>query len=59
MKGAFEVANRMYGLHFKKLDNIQTWHEDVNVYEVLDEDKSHIGILYEDLFPRSTKRGGA
>ena len=59
MNGAFEVANRLYGLHFKKLDNIQTWHEDVNVYEVLDEDKSHIGILYEDLFPRSTKRGGA
>ena len=59
MKGAFEVANRLYGLHFKKLDNIQTWHEDVNVYEVLDDDKSHIGILYEDLFPRSTKRGGA
>ena len=59
MSGAFEVANRLYGLHFKKLDNIQTWHEDVNVYEVLDEDKSHIGILYEDLFPRNTKRGGA
>jgi len=59
MKGAFEVANRLYGLNFKKLDNIQTWHEDVNAYEVLDEDSSHIGILYEDLFPRSTKRGGA
>ena len=59
MKGTFEVAKRLYGLHFKKLDNIQTWHEDVNVYEVLNEDMSHVGILYEDLFPRSTKRGGA
>ena len=59
MRGAFEVAKRLYGLDFKKLDNVQTWHEDVNVYEVFDEENSHIGILYEDLFPRSTKRGGA
>ena len=59
MSGAFEVAKRLYGLNFKKLDNVQTWHDDVNVYEVLDEDHTHIGILYEDLFPRSTKRGGA
>ena len=44
---------------FDKLDNIQTWHEDVNVYEVKDSDGSHIGILYEDLFPRKTKRSGA
>ena len=48
----------MYGLEFVKLD-IQTWHEDVNVYEVKDEDGSHVGILYEDLFPRETKRSGA
>jgi len=59
IKGAFEVAKKLYGLGFKKLDNVQTWHEDVNVYEVLDEDNSHVGILYEDLFPRSSKRGGA
>ena len=59
MKGVFEVANRLYGLNFKKVDNVQTWHDDVNVYEVFDEANSHVGILYEDLFPRNTKRGGA
>ena len=59
VKGVFEVAHKMYGLNFSKLDNIQTWHEDVNVYEVSDEDGSHVGILYEDLFPRETKRSGA
>ena len=59
VNGVFEVAKRMYGLDFIKLDNIQTWHEDVNVYEVKDEDGSHVGILYEDLFPRETKRSGA
>ena len=59
VNGVFEVAKRMYGLDFVKLDDIQTWHEDVNVYEVKDEDGSHVGILYEDLFPRETKRAGA
>ena len=59
VNGVFEVAKRMYGLDFVKLDNIQTWHDDVNVYEVKDEDGSHVGILYEDLFPRETKRAGA
>ena len=59
VKGVFDIANRMYGLSFNKLDNVQTWHEDVNVYEVADEDGSHVGILYEDLFPRETKRSGA
>ena len=59
VNGVFEVAKRMYGLDFVKLDDIQTWHEDVNVYEVKDEDGSHVGILYEDLFTRETKRAGA
>ena len=59
VKGVFDIAHKMYGLNFTKQDNIQTWHEDVNVYEVTDEDGSHIGILYEDLFPRETKRSGA
>ena len=59
MQGAFNIAKKLYGISFKKLDNVQIWHEDVNAYEVVDEDGSHIGILYEDLFPRNTKRGGA
>ena len=59
VKGVFDIAHKMYGLNFTKQDNIQTWHEDVNVCEVTDEDGSHIGILYEDLFPRETKRSGA
>ena len=59
MKGVFEVASKMYGLNFIKLDNVQTWHKDVNVYEVKEENGEHVGLLYEDLFPRESKRGGA
>ena len=59
ISGVFEVANRLYGLDFKKLDNIQTWHKEVDCFEVSNSDGSHVGILYIDLFPRSTKRSGA
>ena len=59
IQGAFEIANRLYGLQFKPMKNIQTWHKDVNVYEVQEENERHIGVLYVDLFPRESKRGGA
>ena len=59
INGVFEVASKLYGLKFKKLENIQTWHEEVDCFEVNNSDDSHVGILYIDLFPRSTKRSGA
>ena len=58
LNGAFLVAQRLYNLSFQKLKNIQVFHPDVEVYEVLEEQK-HIGLLYIDLFPRSTKKSGA
>ncbi len=57
--GVFNVANKLYGLNFEKLDDIQVWHEEVVVYKVLDESNNYLGLLYQDLHPRSTKRGGA
>jgi len=59
INGVFEIAKRLYGLDFKLLENIDVYHEDVKVYEVTSNEGDHIGILYEDLFPRSTKRSGA
>ncbi|NQT26056.1 M3 family metallopeptidase [candidate division KSB1 bacterium] len=58
-QGAFDVANKLWGLSFEKQDNIQVYHKDVEVFEVKDIDGSHIGILYTDFFPRASKRGGA
>ena len=59
INGVFDIAKKLYGLNFKQLDNIPTYHEEVKVYDVTDSDGSHIGLLYEDLYPRSTKKGGA
>ncbi|HLR00084.1 MAG TPA: M3 family metallopeptidase, partial [Sphingobacterium sp.] len=58
-EGAFETAAKLYGLSFVALNNVPTYHEDVEVYEVKDRDGSHLGLLYMDFFPRASKRGGA
>ena len=57
--GAFAVANKLFGLTFKKRDDIPLWHPDQEVFEVFDADGSHLAILYMDWFARESKRGGA
>ncbi len=58
-EGAFMLANELWGITFEKLDDMPVYHEDVNVFEVKEEDGKHIGIYYEDRHPRESKRGGA
>ena len=55
----FGLANRLYGITFHELDNVPVYHEDVKVYEVKDNDGSHLALFYADFFPRASKRGGA
>ncbi|MBD3891778.1 M3 family metallopeptidase [Olleya marilimosa] len=57
--GAFQVANKLFGLQFKKIDTIDKYHEDVMTYEVLDENNELVSIFYADFFPRAGKRNGA
>ncbi|NGM65693.1 M3 family metallopeptidase [Sphingobacterium sp. SGR-19] len=58
-QGAFDTANKLFGLSFVALSNVPTYHEEVEVYEVKDSDGKHLGLLYADFFPRESKRGGA
>ena len=55
----FGLANRLYSITFHELDNVPVYHEDVKVYEVKDNDGSHLALFYADFFPRASKRGGA
>jgi len=57
--GVFKVAGKLYGLRFKEVNNVQVYHPDVKVYEVLDELNKHVAVFYADFFPRAGKRGGA
>lgn len=57
--GIFKVTENLYGLKYKQLHDVPKYHEDVTVWEVIDKDGSHLGILYMDMHPRASKRGGA
>ncbi|MBQ6051318.1 MAG: M3 family metallopeptidase [Bacteroidaceae bacterium] len=57
--GLFYAANLVYGLTFKQLTDIPTYHPDMKVFEVSDRDGFPLALFYCDYFRRPTKRGGA
>lgn len=57
--GAFQTAEKMYGITFKKITSIPIYHQDVSTYEVLDQNGNHLAVFYADFFPRKGKRSGA
>jgi Zn-dependent oligopeptidase len=59
LDGAFQVANRLLGLTFIQVSNIEVYHQDVKTYEVYNEDKNLKAIFYADFHPREGKRNGA
>ncbi|MBT3541982.1 MAG: M3 family metallopeptidase [Flavobacteriaceae bacterium] len=58
LDGLFQIIERLYGLSFYKTTEIDTYQEEVDVYEVKKSDQFH-ALLYTDFFPRSGKRNGA
>ena len=56
--GMFYLANRLYGITFRPIA-APRYHKECTVYEVLDHDQSHVGVLYLDPYPRKSKSGGA
>ncbi|MBW6499493.1 MAG: M3 family metallopeptidase [Bacteroidales bacterium] len=57
--GIFMVVERLWGLQFIERTDVPTYHPDASVWEVLEADGSHRGILYMDFHPRESKSGGA
>lgn len=58
-EGAFMTANKLYGITFEEISDIPLPHPDAQAFDVTDKDGSHLGVLYMDFHPRSSKRGGA
>ncbi|HLT33389.1 MAG TPA: M3 family metallopeptidase [Aquaticitalea sp.] len=57
--GAFAIAEKLYGLHFEEITNIDKYHEEVLTYKVTHENDELVSIFYADFFPRAGKRNGA
>ena len=57
--GVFKVAEKLFGLSFKEVTNIDKYHEDVKTFEVYDASGGFLSLFYADFHPRPGKRGGA
>ena len=58
-KGAFGVANKLYGLQFEQVYDMPVYNPEVEVFKVTEENGRLVGFLYTDYFPRAGKRPGA
>lgn len=56
--GIFFLANRLFGITLRPL-KAPVYHEECEVYEVIDQDDKPLGALYFDFHPRASKQGGA
>jgi peptidyl-dipeptidase Dcp len=59
LNGAFTIANKLFGLTFREIFDIDKYHADVQTFEVLDEKNELVALFYADFFPRKGKRNGA
>ncbi len=57
-KGLFYVVEKLYGLKMEQRD-WPVYHDEAEVYEVLEADGSKLGVMYMDFHPRDGKRVGA
>ena len=55
----FYTAGRLFGLTFRRVNDVPIVQEDEQVYEVLDAKGKHVGLWYFDRFARPGKRSGA
>jgi peptidyl-dipeptidase Dcp len=57
--GVFFAAGRLYGLSFVERHDLPTYHPEVRVFEVFEENGSPLGLFLGDFYTRDSKRGGA
>ena len=59
IEAAFHTAERLFGVTFRKHDDVSAYHPDVRVFEVLDAAGKRIAVFLGDYFARPSKRSGA
>ena len=58
LDGAFEHADKLFGLRFELASDVPIYHSEVEVFKVY-RANSYVGLFYVDFHPRATKSGGA
>ncbi|TXN34754.1 M3 family metallopeptidase [Flagellimonas hymeniacidonis] len=57
--GVFKVAEKLFGLTFKEVFDVEKYHDEVKTFEVYDNAENLVSLFYADFHPRPGKRGGA
>jgi len=57
--GIFKVAELLYGLQFKEINDVPIYHKEVKVFEAYEENGDFLALFYIDLHPRESKKSGA
>lgn len=58
LSGLFAIVQKLYGIEIRELQDFDTWHPDVRLFEIT-ENGQHVGRFFFDLYARANKRGGA
>jgi oligopeptidase A len=59
LAGMFALMQRLYGITIAEQHDFSSWHEDVRLFSVLDNQGQLKAQFYLDLYARKQKRGGA
>lgn len=59
INGVFKITEKLFGLKFEEVTDIDKYHEEVKTYRVYDTEENFQSLLYADFHPRPGKRGGA
>lgn len=59
VQGVFHVSEKLFGLKFREVHDIEKYHEEVRTFKVFDSEDQYVALFYADFHPRPGKRGGA
>jgi oligopeptidase A len=59
LNALFHFIQLLYGMQVTAVTDADKWHDDVQVYQITDEQQQTRGYLYMDLYARTHKRNGA
>ena len=57
--GLFTIVKKLFGINISEIEQVDTWHADVRVFQIRDQHNELRGLFYTDLYAREGKRAGA